>query len=61
MGSIIGIASAAVCYLMFWPSPFDIKQFTHTRTGRPRTLYTYNDDDMTRDELTMLEHELESV
>ncbi len=28
MGSLIGIASATICYLIYWPNPFAYQPFT---------------------------------
>jgi len=63
-GSLIGSSTSTTCYLMFWPSPFNPKYFTQSRLGRPRSLYTYNDDITSTDanfELARHEDELESV
>ncbi|KIM90375.1 hypothetical protein PILCRDRAFT_59930 [Piloderma croceum F 1598] len=63
VGSLIGISVSTVCYLMFWPNPFNPRHFTQQRLGRPRLLYT-DDDNASRDanfELTRHEDELESV
>jgi hypothetical protein len=64
VGSAIGASVSTACYLVFWPSPFNPKNFTQRRFGRPRYLYTYEDDNIPRDAdfgLTRLEDELESV
>ena len=40
VGSLIGIFSAAVCYLVFWPNPFTKSAFQYNTHGQPRLLYT---------------------
>jgi membrane-associated phospholipid phosphatase len=61
VGGLVGICSSTICYLMFWPSPFNPAHFTQHRLGRPRSLYTDDDDIDTNYDLTRLEDELESV
>lgn len=64
VGSLIGMSASTLCYLMFWPNPFNPEHFTHKRLGRPRLLYTYNDDNTSTDAnfgLIGHEDELESV
>ncbi|KAF8075100.1 lipid phosphate phosphatase 1 [Lyophyllum atratum] len=64
-GSLIGILSAGVCYLIFWPSPFRPETFAHSGTSIPRALYTdhiENERPDTAFHLTRLEEdELEAV
>jgi len=38
IGSLIGIISATICYLIFWPNPFSAKNLLSHQTG-PRVLY----------------------
>ncbi|KAI0042197.1 lipid phosphate phosphatase 1 [Auriscalpium vulgare] len=64
VGSTIGAISAAICYLIFWPSPFAAANFRMESTGRPRLLYQKHDlRGNSRDgyELTGLEHDVEAV
>ncbi|TFK64109.1 lipid phosphate phosphatase 1 [Pluteus cervinus] len=39
VGSIIGILSATISYLMYWPSPFSARTFRHPTAMEPRYLY----------------------
>ncbi|KAF8239420.1 lipid phosphate phosphatase 1 [Tricholoma matsutake] len=39
VGSLIGMFSSAICYLIFWPNPFSAKNFADDRCGQPRMLY----------------------
>lgn len=39
VGSLIGILSATVCYLAFWPSPLHSTSFVSSSTTEPRNLY----------------------
>jgi len=39
VGSLIGILSSTVCYLIFWPNPLSAKTFVDNAHGRPRSLY----------------------
>ncbi|XP_006461864.1 hypothetical protein AGABI2DRAFT_205847 [Agaricus bisporus var. bisporus H97] len=39
VGSLIGTFSAAICYLLFWPSPFHISSFNSS--GRTEARYLY--------------------
>jgi membrane-associated phospholipid phosphatase len=56
IGGLIGIISSTVCYLIFWPSPFNTEHL-----GVPRSLYTDDDDRDINFDLTRLEGELECV
>jgi membrane-associated phospholipid phosphatase len=38
-GSLIGTFSAAICYLLFWPSPFHTDSFNSS--GRTEARYLY--------------------
>jgi len=38
-GSIVGIISAAICYLVYWPNPFSADSFVAGRAGRARLVY----------------------
>ena len=40
-GSFIGIISALICYLIFWPSPFSSASFRFGVHGQPRWLYSH--------------------
>jgi diacylglycerol diphosphate phosphatase/phosphatidate phosphatase len=40
VGSFIGIVSALLSYMIFWPSPFITSSFNFSTYGRPRLLYT---------------------
>ena len=56
VGSLIGIASAWICYLIFWPNPFSAANFDQRAYGHPRLLYTNEEYERTADfELTALE------
>lgn len=56
VGSLIGIASAWICYLIFWPNPFSAASFDQRAFGQPRSLYTDGQYTRTVDfELTNLE------
>jgi diacylglycerol diphosphate phosphatase/phosphatidate phosphatase len=62
VGSLLGIASAVVTYLLFWPSPFNPAYFVHERRGHPNLLYTEDDSatnryEAERYELARLEDE----
>ncbi|KAF8892237.1 lipid phosphate phosphatase 1 [Infundibulicybe gibba] len=61
VGSIIGILSATICYLIFWPNPFSSVNFA--RHHQPRILYMDEDQQRRHDgfELTRLEEELGAV
>lgn len=39
IGSLIGIASAFICYLLFWPNPFCSDSFNRFGKAEPRRLY----------------------
>lgn len=39
IGSLIGIVSALICYLLFWPSPFRCNSFNAFGRAEPRRLY----------------------
>jgi hypothetical protein len=39
VGSLIGILSALVVYLTFWPSPFSAASFAPETHGAPRRVY----------------------
>jgi len=39
VGSLVGIVSAVVCYMIFWPSPFSPKTFMEGSSSKPRALY----------------------
>ena len=36
VGSLIGIFSGTICYLLYWPSPFSASNFSVETMGRPR-------------------------
>jgi len=36
VGSVIGIFSGTICYLLYWPSPFSASSFSAETMGRPR-------------------------
>ena len=36
VGSVIGIFSGAICYLLYWPNPFSASSFSAETIGRPR-------------------------
>jgi len=36
VGSLIGIFSGSICYLLYWPSPFSASNFSAKTMGRPR-------------------------
>ncbi|RDB23606.1 putative lipid phosphate phosphatase 3, chloroplastic [Hypsizygus marmoreus] len=59
VGSLIGILSATICYLIFWPSPFSAKNFTEERFGKARMLYTLATEEGRSDvfHLTRMEEE----
>jgi diacylglycerol diphosphate phosphatase / phosphatidate phosphatase len=38
-GSMIGLLSASICYLIYWPNPFSASSFVAGRAGRARLLY----------------------
>ena len=64
VGSIIGIVSASICYLIFWPNPFSIDSFTIESAGRPRAVYREHDFGRSRNtgyELTNMDHDMEPV
>ncbi|ETW78640.1 lipid phosphate phosphatase [Heterobasidion irregulare TC 32-1] len=64
VGSIIGIVSASVCYLIFWPNPFSIDSFSIESAGRPRAVYREHDFGRSRNtgyELTDMDHDIEPV
>ena len=39
IGSLIGISSAFICYLLFWPNPFSSNSFSRFGKAEPRRLY----------------------
>jgi len=49
VGSFIGILSAFLSYVIFWPNPFSTSSFDIATYGQPRVLYT---DENTTSELT---------
>ncbi|KIK08841.1 hypothetical protein K443DRAFT_493371 [Laccaria amethystina LaAM-08-1] len=62
VGSLIGIASAWICYLIFWPNPFSAANFDQRAFGHPRLLYTDKEYERTVDfELTALEDDAANV
>jgi hypothetical protein len=36
VGSVIGIFSGTICYLLYWPNPFSASSFSAETMGRPR-------------------------
>ncbi|KAI0272499.1 lipid phosphate phosphatase 1 [Gloeopeniophorella convolvens] len=40
VGSMIGILSATLCYLLYWPNPFALSSFSPEKIGRPRIAVT---------------------
>jgi len=36
VGSVIGIFSGIICYLLYWPNPFSASNFSAETMGRPR-------------------------
>lgn len=42
VGSIIGIASAAIGYSIYWPNPFSERQHAAMTASLPRRLYRNN-------------------
>ena len=40
-GSFIGIVSAFICYLIFWPNPFSSASFRFGVHGQARWLYSH--------------------
>ncbi|KAF8159483.1 lipid phosphate phosphatase 1 [Crassisporium funariophilum] len=63
VGSFIGIISAVLSYLIFWPSPFSASTFDVYTFGQPRLLYTDGDRRArsTDFELTRLEDDVNAV
>jgi diacylglycerol diphosphate phosphatase/phosphatidate phosphatase len=62
VGSLIGIFSSSVCYLVFWPNPLSARNFALEHTSRARLVYTDRED--YRDagfELTRLEDDVHAV
>ncbi|KXN87438.1 Putative lipid phosphate phosphatase 3, chloroplastic [Leucoagaricus sp. SymC.cos] len=56
-GSLIGIVSAILCYLLFWPSPFHSKSFSASSATEPRDLYEARYQPRRAYELTAIEDE----
>jgi len=44
VGSLIGILSAAICYLIYWQNPFSTETFADGCPSVPRYLYTDSDE-----------------
>lgn len=54
VGSFIGIFSATVCYLLFWPSPFHSDSFNSSSTTEARSLYGIGNQPRSAYELTAI-------
>lgn len=63
MGSLIGIFSSIICYLVFWPNPFSGETFADDSCGQPRKLYgeEFGRSDMNFQLTRMEEDEVEVV
>ncbi|TFK39833.1 lipid phosphate phosphatase 1 [Crucibulum laeve] len=64
VGSLIGILTASICYLIFWPNPFSVENHAQQASGRPRSLYSSTNNgrpNNTEFELTRLEDEIDNV
>ncbi|EIN09506.1 phosphatidic acid phosphatase [Punctularia strigosozonata HHB-11173 SS5] len=44
VGSLVGILSSTICYLVYWPNPFSWRSFKDSLLGKPRILYSGRDD-----------------
>ncbi|TDL26664.1 lipid phosphate phosphatase 1 [Rickenella mellea] len=64
VGSLIGLSTATLSYLTYWPSPFSRRNVAENIAGKPRMLYSGSYDDIATNntyELTRLEDERETV
>lgn len=59
VGGFIGIASAFISYLIFWPNPFSPSSFDHQIYGQPRVLYTAGEYRSRNIDFELGRHELE--